>query len=119
MAALGERIRASIAGQSLDPGDGLRVALDCSVGLAEFPLAHDGHQLFGWEQAVELAEATLRWVRQDGGHGWALLRPAQSAVPGNMLHDLGNNVARLIAEGRLEVVGSSMPGPSHTKDQEV
>ena len=119
VAALGERIRASIAGQSLDPGDGLRVALDCSVGLAEFPLAHDGHQLFGWEQAVELAEATLRWVRQDGGHGWALLRPAQSAVPGNMLHDLGNNVARLIAEGRLEVVGSSMPGPSHTKDQEV
>ncbi|MGV8922929.1 MAG: two-component regulator propeller domain-containing protein [Thermomonas sp.] len=119
VAALGERIRASIASQSLDPGDGLHVTLDCSVGLAEFPLAHDGHQLFGWEQAVELAGAGLHWVRQDGGHGWALLRPAQSADPGNMLHDLGNNVARFIVEGRLEVVGSSMPGPSHPKDQGV
>ena len=116
---LGERIRASIANQALGPGDGLPVALDCSVGLAEFPLAHDGHQLFGWEQAVELADAALRWVRQDGGHGWALLRPAESADSDNMLHDLGNNVARLITEGRLEVVSSSMLDPSHRQDQEV
>lgn len=118
VAALGERIRANIASQSLDPGDGLHITIDCSVGLAEFPLAHDGLQLFGWEQAVELAEAALGWVRQDGGHGWALLRPAQSADPGNMLHDLRNNVARFIVEGRLEVVDSSMRAPSHRKDQE-
>lgn len=119
VAALGERIRMSITNQSLEPGDGSQITVDCSVGLAEFPLAHDGQQLFGWEQAVELAEAALRWVRQDSGHGWALLRPAQSADTGNMLHDLGNNVARFIAEGRLEVVGSSRPDSSPRKDQEV
>jgi len=119
VAALGERLRASIANQSLETGDGPRITLDCSVGLAEFALAHDAHQHFGWEQAVELAEATLRWVRQDGGHGWALLRPAQSTGPGNRLHDLGNNVARFIGEGRLEVIGSSRPVASHRQDQET
>ena len=119
VAALGERLRASIANQSLETGDGPRITLDCSVGLAEFALAHDAHQHFGWEQAVELAEASLRWVMQDGGHGWALLRPAQSTGPGNRLHDLGNNVARFIGEGRLEVIGSSRPVASHRQDQET
>ena len=119
VAALGERIRASIASQPLGAGDGRHVAHGCSVGLAEFPLAHDGQRLFGWEQAVELADAALRWVRQHGGHGWALLRPAQAAGPGNMLHDLGNNVARFIAEGRLEVVDSGITDPPRRKDQEV
>ena len=119
VAALGERIRTSIASQSRDPGDGPHVEFQCSVGLAEFPLAHDGHQLSSWEQALELAEAALRWVRQDGGRGWALLRPAQSTGPGNRLHDLGNNSARFIAEGRIEVVSSSRPDASHQQDQEA
>ncbi len=119
VAALGERIRASIASQSLDSGDGLHVELKCSVGLAEFPLAHDGRSLSGWEQAVELAEAALRWTRQDGGRGWALLRPAQSTGPGNRLHDLGNNLARFIAEGRVEVVSSITPDASHRQDKEA
>ncbi|MDI1254150.1 two-component regulator propeller domain-containing protein [Thermomonas sp.] len=116
---LGERIRASVASQPLDRGDGQQVALDCSVGLAELPLAHDGQQLFGWEQSVELAEAALHWVRQHRGHGWALLRPTQSADLGNMLHDLRSNVARFIIQGQLDVVGSSMSDPSERKDHEV
>lgn len=116
---LGERIQASIASQAPEPGDGPHVTLDCSVGLAELPLARDGHQLFGWEQAVELAEAALRHARQDGHHGWTLLRPAQSTEAGDRLHDLGNNAARFIVEGRLEVVSASTPDPSHPQDQEV
>lgn len=115
---LGERIRASVASHPL-LRHGNQVALDCSVGLAELPLAHDGQQLFGWEQSVQLAEAALHWVRQHGGHGWALLRPTQSADLGNMLHDLRSNAARFITEGRLDVVGSSMTQPHDRKDHEV
>ncbi len=118
VATLGERIRTSIASQPMDVGDGRPVALDCSVGLAEYPLLHD-IQTTGWEQTVALAEAALLWIRQQGEHGWALLRPTQSADLGNMLHDLRNGAARLIGEGRLEVVGSSMAGPTGRKDQEV
>lgn len=119
VSSFGERISASIASQSAGAEDDARVAFDCSVGLAEFPLARDGRQLFGWEQTVELAQAALRWVRQDGGHGWALLQPTPSAGSSNMLHDLGGNVARLVIEGQLEVVASSKPDRRHQKDQEV
>jgi len=113
---LGERIRANLSGNYLQQ-DGRHIALEYSIGLAELPLVQDGQQLFGWEQSVELAEAAFRWVRQCGGNGWALLRPAQSAGLGNMLHDPSSNVATLIVEGWLEVVGSSMGPPPDRTDQ--
>lgn len=119
---LGERIRASLASQPLQR-QGKQVSMECSVGLAELPLAHDGQHLFGWEQSVELAQAALYWIRQRGGDGWAVLRPRQSADLGNMLHDLHSNVARLIVEGRLDIVGTSMAQSpeqaSGRKDPEV
>ena len=115
---LGDRIRSTVSRHPLLQG-GAGITLDCSVGLAELPLAQDGQQLFGWEQSVELAEAALHWVRQRGGNGWALLRPARSAGLGNMLHDLPSNVETLIVEGRLDIVGSSMSPPPGRMDQEV
>lgn len=109
---LGERIRASVASHPLERSDGRQVTVECSVGLAEYPLSHDIQIAAGWEQTVELAEAALLWIRRSGNHGWALLRPAQSADLGNMLHDLHDSVDRLISEGRLEVVGSSVSDSS-------
>ena len=115
---LGERIRANLSRNPLQQG-GAPIPLDCSIGLAELPLGQDGQQLFGWEQSVELAEAALHWVRQRSGNGWALLRPAQTAGLGNMLHDLTTHVAKLVAEGRLEVIGSSMGPSTDRTGQEV
>ncbi len=114
---LGDRIRANL-NRHPPQQDGAHVAQDFSIGLAELPLVQDAQQLFGWEQAVGLAEAALQWARQRGGNGWALLRPTPSAGIGNMLHDLSSNVARLIAEGRLEVIGSSLDPPATRMDQE-
>lgn len=119
VATLGERIRTSIASQPLTLDDGRQVTLACSVGIAEYTLSHDMQHAVGWEQTVELADAALLWVRREGSHGWALLRPVQSADLGNMLHDLKNSLDRLIVEGRLEVVASGRSGPSDQKDQGV
>lgn len=115
---LGDRIRASVTRHPLQQ-DGVHIVLDCSVGLAELPLAHDGQQLFGWEQSVQLAEAALSWVRQRGGHGWALLRPAQSAGLGNLLHDLPGSAPRLIDAGQLDIISSDVDLPSNRTGQEV
>ncbi len=117
--ALGERILASFARHPL-PDHGEQVALSCSVGLAEFPLAHDGKHVLGWEQAVELADAGLHWIKQHGVQGWALLRrPSPSADVPDMLHDLRNNVVRFVAEGRLDMVGSVTTSPPDRNNEEV
>jgi diguanylate cyclase (GGDEF)-like protein len=72
---LGERIRRAVEAHSFDLGDGVFVNLTCSTGLAESGLFLNSQHAVGWEQLVELADAGLYWVKENGRNGWSALRP--------------------------------------------
>ena len=104
--ALGERIRSNVAGQVFDIGDGVRLPLTCSVGLAEYPLFRDGQHPLGWEQTVELADAALYWVKNNGRNGWATLRPTEHSDRASLLHSLQAGAQALIDNHQLRIVSS-------------
>ena len=104
--SLGERIRSNIAGQVFDVGEGLRLRLTCSVGLAEYPLFRDGQHPLGWEQTVELADAALYWVKNNGRNGWAALRPTEQSERTSLLHSLQAGAQALIANHQLKIISS-------------
>ena len=103
---LGERIRRSVAEQVFDVGDELRVPLTCSVGLAEYPLLRDPQQQLGWEQMVELADAALYWVKENGRNGWAELRPTQRTDLAGLIANLQFGAQALIDQGRLSILSA-------------
>jgi diguanylate cyclase (GGDEF)-like protein len=103
---LGERIRRCVAEQIFDVGDDLRLPLTCSIGLAEYPLLRDPQHHLGWEQMIELADAGLYWVKENGRDGWAELQPTgQGDMPG-LIRGLQTGAQALIDSGRVVVVSS-------------
>jgi diguanylate cyclase (GGDEF)-like protein len=103
---LGERIRRDIAERTFDIGDGLRLPLTCSIGLAEYPLFRDGLHQLGWEQTVELADAALYWVKNNGRNGWAALRPTEFSERASLLHSLQLGAQALIDNRQLKIISS-------------
>ncbi len=88
VSTLGERIRHTVAQHVFELGESVRVALTCSIGLAEYPLLRDATNAIGWEQTVELADAALYWVKNNGRDGWASLRPTESSDRTSLLQSL-------------------------------
>ena len=104
---LGERICAALAAHTFDIGEGTAVRLTCSVGLAESGPFVNGLQSVGWEQLVELADAGLYWVKNNGRDGWGVLRPNPDMELGDMLGKLHLGAQTLIDTHRFMLVSSS------------
>ncbi|MEO8160448.1 MAG: two-component regulator propeller domain-containing protein [Arenimonas sp.] len=107
---LGERIRRGVEGHVFDVGGEGPVALSCSIGLAEYTLAHEDGSL-GWEQTIELADAALYWIKQHGRDGWAQLLPATPVQLPPLLGRLQSETSALIASGQLHLLSSRTPPP--------
>jgi len=103
---IAERIRHAVSVQLFDIGGDQRIPVSCSVGLAEYPLFRDAQQQLGWEQMVELADAALYLVKQNGRNGWAILRPSQKAELSTLIRGLQTGTQTLIDNGRLELTSS-------------
>ena len=106
VAMLGERIRNSIAEQVFDLGDGVQVSITCSIGLSECALFRDEQHQVGWEQMIELADAALYWVKQNGRNGWAALRPTAKTDFTTVIGSLKNGAQTLIDGDRLSIISS-------------
>ena len=104
--ALGERIRRKVAEHVFDGGDGVRLPLRCSIGLAEYPLFRDAPHELGWEQTVELADAALYWVKNKGRDGWAALRPTEYSDRASLLQSLQSGAQALIDNRQLTIISS-------------
>jgi diguanylate cyclase (GGDEF)-like protein len=109
--SLGERIRRNVEQHAFDVGGGDPITLTCSVGLAEYPLSHEGGDRIGWEEVVELAEAALRWVKLNGRDGWAQLMPTTPSELASLLPRLPLETQALIDAGRLTLLSSRTPRP--------
>ena len=103
---LGERIRRCISDAPFELGDGRTVDATCSIGMAEYPLFHGADPSLHWEQMIELADAAMYWVKQNGRDGWATLRPTAGADLATLPGSFHLGASALIAEGSLEVVSS-------------
>ena len=103
---LGERIRRAIAGHQFDLGDSVHVSLTCSVGLSESGLYLNGQHAAGWEQLVELADAALYWVKENGRNGWAALRPEPGVDFAALVEKLHLGAQIMIDTKRVALVSS-------------
>ena len=70
---IGERIRAAVAAQPFDMGEG-PVAVTASVGVAEYALVRDRGHRPGWESAAEMAVQAASRAAAAGGDGWSAMR---------------------------------------------
>jgi len=106
VSGLGERIRRKVAEHVFDIGEGVRLSLTCSIGLAEYPQFRDAPHLLDWEQTVELADAALYWVKNNGRDGWAALRPIEGSDRANILQSLHAGAQALIDSCQFRIVSS-------------
>ncbi|HEY2347133.1 MAG TPA: sensor domain-containing diguanylate cyclase [Xanthomonadaceae bacterium] len=103
---LGERIRRRVAEHVFDVGEGLHLPMTCSIGLSEYRTFRDAPHTLGWEQAVELADAALYWVKNNGRNGWAILRPTADAVGADLMQSLQAGAQALIDNPHLVIVSA-------------
>jgi hypothetical protein len=103
---LGERIRRAVEEHSFDLGDGVHVSLTCSIGLAESGLYLNGMQSVGWEQLVELADAALYWVKENGRNGWSALRPNPNINFAELVEKLHLGAQIMIDTHRVTLISS-------------
>ncbi len=107
---VGARILQAAGGHAFDVGGGVHLALDVAVGIAEFPLRREALRRPGWEQLASLAQAAMHWARRQGADTWVQFRPTLRSDLMNILQELQDDPAPLIASGRLKVLGSRTSG---------
>jgi diguanylate cyclase (GGDEF)-like protein len=106
---IGARIRSAISSHAFDIGQAQPLHITCSIGLSEYPLFRDAQHGLGWEQMVELADAALYWVKQNGRDGWAAFRPTMLTDVANLMRDLQQG-ADLMKADHLELLTSRPEG---------
>lgn len=106
VSVLGQRIQSAVAEHLFDLGEGVQVRLTCSTGLAESGLYLTGEQSLSWEQLVELADAALYWVKENGRNGWSALRPNPDINFNELVEKLHVGAQNMI-DSQLVVVLSS------------
>ncbi|TZF90793.1 sensor domain-containing diguanylate cyclase [Cognatilysobacter lacus] len=102
VATLGERICRTIATHPFVLSDGSVISISCSVGFAEQAF-EAGESALSWENLVELADASLYWVKQNGRNGWAVLRPQAGHNLAGLARDARQGAQALIASGSARV----------------
>lgn len=109
---VGDRIREAIRGHAFDSGGGPPLTLNCSIGMAEYPLYRDALRRPGWEQMIGLARAAMQWATRHGPDAWAAFRPTLRSDLANILREVGEDPQPLIDSGRLLVISSDpvLPG---------
>jgi len=108
---IGNRICRSVAAHPFRLGDGTQIPVTCSVGFAECDMACQAASP-DWERLVELADAALYWMKQNGRNGWAVLQPGAGLDLVAAMSSGHGGVRALIDSGQVQVVSGSGATPA-------
>jgi len=112
LAVMGERLCQTIASHPFALANGRTLTLTVSVGLAEYPLFHDGHIRLGWEDMIELADKALYWVKRHGRNGWAAFRPTPLTDLATVIERLRVGAEPLLDGGELQLLSAAFNDPA-------
>ncbi|WP_192156766.1 diguanylate cyclase [Rhodanobacter sp. 7MK24] len=102
-----ERIRAAVAAERFDLGNGEHVHLTCSIGFANYPFFAGEPEKLRWEQVVNLADECLYAAKRQGRNAWAGVPPVATPSPaGDTADALREALARLPGPGPLPILAS-------------
>ena len=74
---LAERLRAAVAEQAFEIGDGNALPVTCSIGFASFPFCDARPRLATWSEVTRIADQALYLAKQDGRNRWAGVEAAR------------------------------------------
>lgn len=103
---LAERIRAAMAGLSMETPKGDVLRWTCSVGFAAFPFQVTDISWLGWDRVVELTEACLEVAKKSGRNAWVGLQPKAGLERAKHGARIPKELPRLAGEGVLEILSS-------------
>ncbi|WP_077482920.1 ligand-binding sensor domain-containing diguanylate cyclase [Rhodanobacter sp. C06] len=101
-----ERIRAAVAEQRFELGNGRHVHLSCSIGFASYPFYASEPERLNWEQVVNIADECLYAAKRQGRNAWAGVAPVATPPAGSAIDALHATFARLPEPGPLPVQAS-------------
>ena len=110
LADLAERIRAHVAQQAFDIGEGRVVRTSCSIGFACYPFFREQLDALSWEQVVSVADRALYVAKASGRNTWVGFHPGITALPiQGLFGAICHGTQQLVAQGTLRV-SSSLTG---------
>ena len=83
---LAERIRAVLAGLTLETPKGEVLRWTCSLGFAAFPFQTSDLSWLGWDRVVELTEACLDVAKKSGRNAWVGIQAQAGLDAGEARH---------------------------------
>ncbi len=104
--SIANRIHDAVSAHRFGVDGAAPLQLTCSIGLSEHPLFRDAAQGLSWEQSVEMADAALYWVKQNGRDGWAAFRPTELTDLHRLVRDLQQHAGDLVQADRLQLLTS-------------
>ncbi|MGY6518082.1 MAG: diguanylate cyclase [Lysobacteraceae bacterium] len=75
---LAERLCRAVRSRRFGIGDGhAPIHSTCSIGLSHYPFAPEAHDLFDWEQVLEICDAAVYLAKDLGRDGWVAIQAQQ------------------------------------------
>jgi diguanylate cyclase (GGDEF)-like protein len=96
-----ERIRAGVATQPFNLGDGRHIHRTCSVGFASYPFSRAYPHTLTWEHIVGIADEALYIAKASGPDAWVGLSASEQATPVQLQRRTREELMRGLAEGTL------------------
>jgi diguanylate cyclase (GGDEF)-like protein len=98
---IAERIRVAVARHTFSAGAGRTLHLSCSIGVSVHPLWPPEQRVADWTLTLELADAALYRVKQEGRNGCVALLPGPHAGEINLTARDAESVDALVRDGTL------------------
>ncbi len=105
---IAERIRASVAGEPFELGNGQQLQRTCSVGFASFPFLQARPRQLSWLEVVEVADQALYMAKHGGRNAWVGLYDTESSSPDRLFSELMADAKDLLARGGVRMVRSAL-----------
>ncbi len=118
VAAMAERIREAVERHGFDIGNGRKLRLTCSVGLAVYPFLPHLPDLLNWEQVVNVADQALYLAKKGQRNAWVGILPGHETDKELLTRLIQHDLRKLVEEKVLTIATSMQKQPFSLLDGE-